>query len=102
MFEVSILVPKFDNDGVAFVAEDYDSLAALACDLFGGYSCLGNASGGWKDDAGKLYVDQHLIYAVCVNSIKDFEKVVQFAEVVKTRFRQLAVYLRYLGQAEIL
>lgn len=102
MIGVSIFVPQHDNDGVEFAKEDFDEFCSVACDLFGGYSYLGPASGGWKDENRKLYLDRHANYEVCVSSIKDFAKVLTLAEFVKEKFKQQAVFVRFLGQAEII
>jgi hypothetical protein len=102
MFEVTFLIPTYSNEGEAFDAPTFTSFEAKAVSLFGGLSRLeGLARGQWMD-AGRLYEDASRVYVVAVASITDGAKVAELVSFVKETFRQEAVFLRYLGVAEIL
>lgn len=102
MFELTLLIPTADNDGVAFDGDDFVAFEARAIDLFGGVTRLdGLARGSWVE-AGVVYGDTSRVYAVAVASITDGAKVAELVEFAKAHFRQLAIYVRFLGIAEIL
>jgi len=102
MFEAMFLVPKQDNDGQAFDVAHDSALEVEALKLFGGFTWRGEAVGGWKDDAGRVYHDASRTFIVVTASIVDGAKLGQLAAFLKAHYRQEAVYLTYLGQAEIL
>jgi hypothetical protein len=102
MLEVIILIPTFDNDGRPFRKGEFIEFEALACETFGGVTQLDSGLvGRWLDD-GQVYQDTTLAYLVAVKSITDGGKVGELAEAAKRIFAQKAVYIRYLGRAEIL
>lgn len=102
MFEVQVFIPVADNNGVAFGDDDYAALEAEIMSRFGGLSLNpGTAVGSWVDN-GKRYDDRHRIYSVVVRSLTQGHLIGEVVEIAKRRFRQEAIFFRYLGQAEIL
>jgi hypothetical protein len=101
MFEVTLLIPVKDNEGESFTPTHHAQFEAALLDAFGGFTRYGSATGGWAD-AGVVYADTLVIYAVAVGSIVDAAKIGTVAQFAKVHYRQLAVYVRYLGQAEVL
>jgi hypothetical protein len=101
MFELRILIPQADNDGRQFLPNHHAQFEAVLIDLFGGFTKYGEAVGGWKDGE-RVYSDALTVYGVAVASIVDAAKVAEMAETAKAHYEQLAVYVTYLGQAEVI
>jgi hypothetical protein len=54
-------------------------------------------------DAGVVFTDETRVYAVALASLLvDGHKVVTIVEIAKVHYGQLAIFVRYLGMAEIL
>jgi hypothetical protein len=101
MFEIRFLIPQAANDGVSFLPSHHAQFEAVVAERFGGFTKYGRISGGWID-AGRVFTDDHAVYAVAVTSIVEGAKVAELVTFIKTHYGQLAVYLTYLGQAEII
>lgn len=103
VIEVHILIPIRDNQGQIFAAEYNKEFETILRDEFQGYSQLpGWVAGGWKDGSGNVYSDQTRIYAVDLKSITEGGKVKTVVEFAKNHYRQLAIFIRYLGLCEVL
>lgn len=101
MFEVQFLIPLADNAGAAFSAEDHAAFEAAVLARFGGLTLYpGAAAGAWVD-GGRRYDDSHRIYGVAVASLLDGDKLAAIVAFAKAHYRQEAIFLRYLGQAEV-
>ncbi len=102
MIEVHILIPLTSNEGVTFTQEHHQAFEGVLLDRFGGFSRLpGSVVGGWRNADGKVFRDFSVTYSVAIASIMQagpLAKVVAFA---KNHYRQESLYIRYLGQAEI-
>jgi len=100
---VEILIPLTSNEGAAFDADHHLAFESHLIAAFGGYSLLpGTVRGGWAD-AGVVYTDETRVYAVALGSLlTDGHKVVDIVEVAKAHYGQLAIFVRYLGMAEVL
>lgn len=102
MITVEFFIPLADNDGVAFTGEIVNAWRGVLTDLFGGFSELpGTVVGAWKD-GDRVYRDDLAVFMVAVPSIADGGKVGEAGEVARRIFRQEAIFIRYLGLAEIL
>lgn len=101
MFEVRILIPQADNEGRQFLPTHHAQFEAFLIGTFGGFTRYGEAVGGWKD-GDRVYNDALTIYGVAVQSITDGAKIAEVAEMAKAHYAQEAIFLTYLGQAEIL
>jgi hypothetical protein len=102
MIEVEVFIPQFGNDGRTFDAAEIAAFEARAIALFGGVSRLGNTVRGlWAED-GVIFTDESVAYVVAIKSLTDGGKVAELVEFAKAHFSQLAIYVRYLGQAEII
>lgn len=103
MFEVQFLIPTVSNAGDAFTAEDHAAFEAALLGRFGGFTIYpGVAAGAWVSSEGRRFDDSHRVYAVAVSSLTDGDKIAAIVAFVKGHYQQEAVYLRYLGRAEIL
>lgn len=101
MIEVELFIPRTDNDGVVFTAGEFAAFEAFALELFSGVTRLpGDVNGLWAED-GITYRDTLVAYVVALPSITDGHKVGELAAFAVRHFRQEAIYLRYLGRAEI-
>jgi len=100
---VEILIPLTSNEGAAFEADHHVAFEAHLITIFGGYSLLpGTVRGGWMD-AGVVFTDETRVYAVAlVSLLADGGKVIHIVEIAKAHYGQLAIFVRYLGMAEIL
>lgn len=102
MIIVELLIPLTANDGAAFTADHHAAFEASLIATFGGFSLLpGTVRGGWAD-AGVLYTDHTRVYAVAIASIGDGDKVRDAADRAKAHYGQLAIFVRYLGLAEVI
>jgi len=102
MIEVTILIPVRDNDGKLFTDSDHQAFESYVAERFVGITQFqGNAIGTWVDE-GTTYQDRTRVYGFAVPSITDGEKVREIVSFAKTHYRQLAIYIRYLGLAEVL
>ena len=102
MFTITLLIPQADNDGRSFTLGEVAAFEADLVGLFGGFSRqTAPVVGGWED-AGRVYRDTSTAYLVALGSIADGGKVAEAVEVAKARFAQEAIFVQYLGLAEIL
>lgn len=103
MIVIEILIPLANNEGAAFDAAHHVAFESHLIAAFGGYSLLpGTVRGGWVD-AGVTYTDETRVYAIAVASLLvDGHKVVDLVQVAKAHYTQLAIFVRYLGMAEVL
>lgn len=102
MIIVEILIPLTSNEGAAFTADHHAAFEAALIATFGGFSLLpGTVKGGWSD-AGVVYTDETRVYAVAIASIVEGGKVRDAAELAKAHYSQLAIFVRYLGLAEVI
>ena len=102
MIEVQIIIPTKDNDGKSFTAKTFKAFEVEMARLFNGVSQLkGEVIGRWIDD-NKEYCDTSRVYMVALQSIAEGGKFLEAVEFAKQNFGQLKIYVRYLGQSEIL
>jgi hypothetical protein len=103
MIEVEILVPTADNAKQPFPSFHHEQFEAELTTLFGGWQRRpGVVSGQWLD-AGTVYADDLLVYVVAVPGLlAAADPLARLVAVAKAHYAQLAVYVRYLGQSEIL
>ncbi|UJR81511.1 hypothetical protein [Sandaracinus amylolyticus] len=103
MIEVTILVPLADNDGEHFSATHHRVFEAFVLDRFGGLSWLPKGSEGlWRDEGGITYRDATVAMVVAVEGmVKQADALREVIDFAKAHYRQLAIYTRYLGVAEI-
>lgn len=101
MFEIQILIPRFDNQGNGFAAQTYKVWERELVDQMGGFTKLAQTvSGGWAHE-GRHYKDELFVYVVAVESIADGVKAVQAARYAARLFTQESIFIRYLGVAEV-
>jgi hypothetical protein len=103
MFEAQMLIPLADNDGEAFSQDVFASFEAAAVDILGGFTLYpSNVAGGWRDDAGRDVRDASRVYSFALASIEQGAAIVALARFARGLFRQDAIFVRYLGQAEVI
>ena len=101
MFELTILIPLADNEGREFSSDDHHAFEAFVIERFGGITRYGEARGTWVDE-GTTYHDTTLVYGVAIPSITAGDQVREVVDFARAHYRQEAIYIRYLGVAEIL
>ena len=87
---VTILLPKFFNDGQRIPNKIFKQTFNEILDLFGGYSIGSTIKGSWKYK-GKIYKDEN----ITVNIITDnFDELTLSTLInnLKERFKQLEIY----------
>lgn len=100
MFELHLFIPLTDNDGRTFTEAHYAQFEREVLEPFGGLSRMpGHIAGQWVDQD-VIYYDTLRAYTVA--SIVDGAKIGELVEIAKPHYRQEAIHIRYLGQAEIL
>jgi glutathione S-transferase len=102
MFEIQILLPLRDNAGVTFTPAEHQAFLGYLAEKFGGATLMpGTATGVWTEN-GVTYTDETLVAVVAVDGfLKQAAAIAEAAEEAKRRYRQLAVYVRYLGLSEV-
>lgn len=101
MFEVLVLIPKADNDGAVFTPAHDLAFESFVLDRIGGLTWRGNAEGVWASD-GRIYRDSMRTLILAVRSIADGGKVSEVALFAKKHYVQEAIYISFLGLAEII
>ncbi len=103
MIEVRILIPAASNDGDVFTGAHHRQFERYACELFGGITREpATAEGVWLNDDLVEFRDVTFIYVVALSSITEAGRIGELAEYAKAHYGQKAIYVRYLGLAEIL
>jgi hypothetical protein len=102
MIEVVLFIPTADNDGQPFSVEHNEAFEAFATALFGGLTRYNSEVQGLWTEGGVTYRDRSTVYGVALPSITDGAKVGELVRWAKSHFRQLAIFVKYLGIAEIL
>jgi hypothetical protein len=103
VFEIQMLIPVADNGGVTFTAEHHRAFEVAILNRFGGFSIYPTETvGSWRDDDGRVYVDRTRVYSIAIGSIAAGAKIASLARFAKRHYRQEAIFIRYLGQAEVL
>jgi hypothetical protein len=103
VFNVFLLIPVADNDGVVFTAEHHGIFEERALALFGGVSQVpALAAGHFLGAAARHYRDTLALYFVAVSSIVDAGRVGELAAFAKAHYRQESIGVAYLGLFEIL
>lgn len=102
MIEVSIFIPIKDNSGKDFPKSPSKLFRKQLNADFGGFTVLSKAAyGEWVE--GEVYSDTHDAYIVRVSGmLSGAERLLAAVALAKTQFRQLGIYVRYLGVSEIL
>ena len=97
MYLVQILLPMFDNEGLAFEPDDYVELRSELADHFGGVTAYmrAPARGVWKADSGETTRDDIVIFEVMCEDL-DREWWAGFRKELERRFRQENVIVRAL------
>ncbi|MBW1878821.1 MAG: hypothetical protein JRI25_20465 [Deltaproteobacteria bacterium] len=102
MLGIELFIPLADNDGRRFGDDHHAAFEAGLAAIFGGCSRLpGAVIGAWEHE-GRTYHDDSVVYLVALPSLLDGGKVRQAVEVAKRHYRQEAIFIRYLGQVEII
>ncbi|MEE8395426.1 MAG: hypothetical protein V3S29_05170 [bacterium] len=102
MFEVQIFIPLQDNEAREFTSGYHQQFERAILERFGGLSLLpGTVAGQWLDQ-NTVFFDTLRVYAVALESLTQGGLVGELVEIAKAHYRQEAVFIRYLGQAEIL
>lgn len=100
MITIEFFIPLADNAGRTFGDDHHGVFEQVLVTRFGGATRLsGSVSGIWAD-AGRTYRDDLTIFVVAVRSLLD-GNVRETAEIAKAHYAQEAVFVRYLGHAEI-
>jgi hypothetical protein len=102
--EVQVLIPVRDNEGVPFTPAHDAVFESYLASHFGGFTRLpAEAGGGWVDEDKRYYPDTMRIFIVAVDGVlAGGEALRLMADIAKAHYRQKALFLRYLGQAEVL
>jgi hypothetical protein len=103
LIEFTVLIPVVSNAGQAFSPEHDSVFEAFLLDRFGGFSRMpGLVAGAWIGEGGFTYRDATRAYVVAAASILDAVKLRDVIDFAKLHYAQEAVFLRYLGLAEVL
>ena len=103
MIEIRIIIPVADNNGIRFTDSHNAKFEVRLVEVFGGFTRLpGETTGGWID-GGVIYADNGVIYVVAVAGlVSGSVKVIEITTYAKAHYSQLAIYVSYLGQSEVL
>jgi hypothetical protein len=103
MFEVQMLIPVVSNEGDVFTAEHHAAFEARVIDACGGFTLYpSTAVGGWRNDTGQEFRDRTRVYGMAIRSLADGAGVAALGNFAKAHYCQEAIFIRYLGQVEII
>lgn len=103
MINIDILIPVSDNEGESFPQEHHFAFEQVILDHFEGFTRpTGVSIGGWKDPTGKVYRDLSITYRIAVPSITAAAPLAKIIDFAKSHYRQLAIFVTYLGMSEVL
>lgn len=97
MHLVQLLLPAYDNDGVAFERTRFDAVRAELAGAFGGVTAYVRAPavGLWEDADGACERDEVMLFEVLVPEL-DRAWWAQYRRTLEARFAQDSVMLRAL------
>lgn len=101
MIKTLVLVPLQDNEGQRFGPKEWNELEQRLIQTFGGFSGGDLIRGAWADNDA-IYRDTNRRYEVALASwtkVPDFLNLVAW---IRTRFRQIAIYIEIAGIPEII
>lgn len=103
MITITILIPLADNAAVTFAPAHHTAFEHQLAGIFGGFTRLpGEFWGAWID-LGTLYSDATRAYQVAVSGLVERgEDIRRAVEIARVHYRQEAIFVSYLGQAEII
>ncbi len=101
LIELVVLVPLLDNEGRSFSDGAWRELERRLLQLSGGLSKQEGITGTWLDE-GVSYGDVSRQYTVAISSWRTFPPWLSIVEWAREEFRQVAMYIRVAGIAEIL
>ena len=103
MVTVTILIPLADNSAATFAPSHHTAFELQLAEIFGGITRLpGDFWGAWLDQ-GTLYADSTRAYQVAVSGlIERGADLARAVEIARVHYRQEAIFVSYLGQAEII
>lgn len=97
-----MFIPLPDNEAREFSAVHHEEFEQAVLERFGGLSLLpGAVSGQWKE-GNRIHADRPCVYSIAVSSITQGHLIGEITKIAKLHYGQEAIYIRYLGQAEIL
>jgi hypothetical protein len=102
MFLITISIPTTSNEGETFTPEHHKGFEAIVVNQFGGLTRRGETVSGMWRDGDRTYCDVNIEYLIAVGSITDGAKLKMVVEFAKRHYRQEAIFISYLGVAEIL
>jgi hypothetical protein len=101
MLEYTVLIPLFDNTGVAFAAELLAALRLELIEIFGGCTRQDGLIGAWLQD-GVLYEDIVASFTVATARRDGRAVIEKFAQRWGRQLGQLAMYVRLPGGKPII
>jgi hypothetical protein len=103
MITVTILIPLADNEATTFAPSHHTAFEIQLAAIFGGITRLpGEFVGAWFGGE-TLYADTNRAYQVAVPGlIERCGDLTRAIEIARVHYRQEAIYVSYLGQAEII
>jgi len=102
MFEVHVFIPVNDNDARTFDAAHHQAFEVFVVERFKGITRYpGELAGTWAE-AGITYRDAHRCYGIALESITQGALIGEVAAFAKPHYRQHAIFIRFLGYAEVL
>jgi hypothetical protein len=95
---IELLLPLYDNDGVAFGRELYAQVRRELTDTFGGVTAhlQAPAEGLWEDGDGRIHRDRVVIVEVMAETL-DRAWWTRYRDALLVRFRQDALVVRATG-----
>ncbi len=102
MIEIKIFIPLQDNDSKTFTASHHARFERTCVELVSGLTRYNDKLQGIWNDAGKQYHDNLRVYGIALDSITDGHKIGEVVRLAKEHYRQEAIFIKYLGLAEII
>ena len=102
MIEVTILIPQTDPEGKRWSGGTLKTWREWLAVRHGGFTLGQSSVGGWMNAQGRVMLEENQEYTVAISGLKTLPGLLSTIRLAKGHFNQEAIYIRYLGRAELI
>ena len=102
MIEVTILIPQTDPEGKRWPGGTLQTWRGWLATRHGGFTLGQSSVGGWMNAQDKVMLEENQEYIVAVSNLPALSGLLSTIRWARGHFNQEAIYIRYLGRAELI